>query len=392
MNFSDDAVVLLGAGASAEAGIPTTRDATKKLVERVDAAAFANDKPVSALHFVCGALAAYDSAEGKNPFSGLDVERVFAAVELLSERRTLEVSPFVASWHPAVDAWDEADKSFVSYDADIQKALSSSPSSGRITQQLNRLVDSRMNTAHSGATYATLARRMVAELREILRVTRKDVSYLSPLVELGRRQGGLTVATLNYDLSVERAAEANGVELDTGIDSWLTDGHWVWPAAGIRLLKLHGSIDWVWEHIDPEPGELPREAVRVIPDPDEEHEHPALVFGNRGKLRAKGPFLGLLSEFEALLEKAGQLVAIGYSFRDEHVNEAIRAWIGDRRSNELLVVDPHWPDELWALNEFQQDLAFNLTPSESPWAPSFDPRLEVSRLTCSEALTELAGN
>ena len=67
----------------AEAGRPTTRNATKRLVERIDAGGFASDKPSSALHFVCGALTAYDSAEGKSPFAGLDVERVFAAVELL---------------------------------------------------------------------------------------------------------------------------------------------------------------------------------------------------------------------------------------------------------------------------------------------------------------------
>jgi hypothetical protein len=75
-----------------------------------------------ALNFVCGALVAYDAAAGANPYDGLDVERVFAAIELLSRRRNLEVSPFVASWHPAVDAWDRPDlPSF--WDDRLQKAL-----------------------------------------------------------------------------------------------------------------------------------------------------------------------------------------------------------------------------------------------------------------------------
>lgn len=74
---------------------------TEQLVEGINSRV-QMQPTISALHFVCGALLAYDAASGRNPFGGLDVERVFAAVELLAERDTLEVSPFVAAWHPAV--------------------------------------------------------------------------------------------------------------------------------------------------------------------------------------------------------------------------------------------------------------------------------------------------
>jgi hypothetical protein len=47
---------------------------------------------------VCGVLLADEGARGESPFAGLDVERVFAAVELLAERDSLEASPFVAAW------------------------------------------------------------------------------------------------------------------------------------------------------------------------------------------------------------------------------------------------------------------------------------------------------
>jgi hypothetical protein len=102
-NFTESAV-LLGAGASAEAGVPTSFEMTTRLVARIGAGDGMRFGP--ALNFVCGALLAYDSAQGSSPFDSLDIERVFSAVELLAERRTLEVTPFVSSWHPAVDAWD----------------------------------------------------------------------------------------------------------------------------------------------------------------------------------------------------------------------------------------------------------------------------------------------
>lgn len=88
MALNKDSVVLLGAGASAEAGIPTTFAMTQRLVESINKRV--QIQPLlSTLHFVCGALLAYDAASGKNPFTGLDVERVFAAVELLAERNVL---------------------------------------------------------------------------------------------------------------------------------------------------------------------------------------------------------------------------------------------------------------------------------------------------------------
>jgi hypothetical protein len=107
MPLGTDTVVLLGAGASQEAGIPMSVAMTSQLVNRIGGGGETHNL-ASALHYVCGAILAYDAADGKNPLAQPpDVERVFAAIRLLEERRDLEVTPFVASWHPAVDAWDK---------------------------------------------------------------------------------------------------------------------------------------------------------------------------------------------------------------------------------------------------------------------------------------------
>jgi hypothetical protein len=390
-----ETVILLGAGASAEAGVPTTFDMTEQLVRRIDDRRYDQHPTAAALHFVCGALLAYDGAAGHNPFVGLDVERVFAAVELLAERNTLEVSPFVASWHRAVDAMDAPDELAIgNFNHHFERALSQPHSFGGVKKLITDLIDIRTGSAANGYTYKELAAAMLAELRELVVTTPKEVGYLTPIAERGERDGGLTIATLNYDLSIEHVADVRGVSCTTGVERWLETGRWDWPSEGIRLLKLHGSINWVWdrgEHID---GHLPRETLHVMGDPEDSHMddgRPGVVFGQRGKLRAQGPFLGLLAELEKMMSSARRLIVIGYSFRDDHVNELIQRWTYEDVDRKILVVDPHWPEEFPypGPGDFKSNLNNYLIPP--PWAeePKFAPRLEVFREKCSDALLHL---
>lgn len=61
-------------------------------------------------------------------------------------------------------------------------------------------------------------------------------------------------------------------------------------------------------------------------EPSREHE-PAVVFGEGGKLQYEGPYLELLLAWSAQLREASDLLVVGYSFRDQHVNEAIARWL-----------------------------------------------------------------
>lgn len=385
-------VVLLGAGASAEAGVPTTFEMTEQLVRRINERSYDRHPTAAALHFVCGALLAHDGAEGGNPFSGLDVERVFAAVELLAERNTLEVSPFVASWHRAVDALDTPNASIIgNFNHHFERALTQPHSFGGVKKLITDLIDIRTGSAANGDTYKELASVMLAELRELVGTTPKKVDYLAPLVERGAEEGGVTIATLNYDLSIEQIATAREIRLTTGIERWLETGRWEWPSDGVRLLKLHGSINWMWDLADHVDGHLPRETMCVIGDSPIEGGRPGVVFGQRGKLRAQGPFLGLLSELEKMMSDAQRLIVIGYSFRDDHVNELIQRWTYEDIQRSILVVDPNWPDEFLypGPGDFRSNLNNYLIPQAWVKEPRFTPRLEVYRENCSDALLHL---
>lgn len=385
-------MVLLGAGASAEAGIPTTFSMTEQLVTAIDESRYAGHPLSAALHFVCGALLAYDAADGQNPFQGLDVERVFAAIELVAERQSLEVSPFVASWHPAVDAFDNRPQPVPGlFDSQLQDAVLGSESFNSAGKLIANLVKSLTDAAPTGEVYRELATVMLSELRKLIATTPKEASYLSPLIALANGNRSLTIATLNYDVAIEQTSEQAGVACSTGIVEWITAGKWSWPRTGIRLLKLHGSIDWVWERQEHRDGHLPLDAIRITEDAVNETNPPALVFGQRGKLRAEGPFLSLLGEFERHLSDARHLLVIGYSFRDNHVNELIRRWTSEDITRMITVVDPNWPESFrgGSPEDFRQRMDSYLLPPH--WdEEQFAPRLEIRREPCSEALEKLA--
>ena len=67
---------------------------------------------------------------------------------------------------------------------------------------------------------------------------------------------------------------------------------------------------------------------------------PAVVFGEAGKLRSEGPYLELPLAWSAELRLADSLVVVGYSFRDQHVNEVIARWFHADARRRITVVDP----------------------------------------------------
>jgi hypothetical protein len=392
-------VLLLGAGASKDAGIPISTEMTEKLVAVINERPFIQE--AQALNFVCGALMAHDSAGGASPYTGLDVERVFAAVMLLAERRDLEVTPFVASWDPAVDAWDRA-RAPSFFGSNLKQALERSGGAHRIDQLMASFVDARTGVGE-GATYRSLARAMIGGLRPLLETAADRCAYLAPIGQASQRPAGLTVATLNYDTSVEQATAAIGASAYTGIDSWASERAWRWPDNGLRLMKLHGSIDWHWETVRGDPGQLSVRRVVRDADDDPEPPDPALVFGQRSKLTAEGPFLSLLAEFERHLDATDHLIVIGYSFRDEHVNVVIRRWVAEHRDSTITIVDPSLSgpparfgpgNRVGALRshgrpDFRSELLLFLNSPAPPGARSRPPRVEAIGRTAREALAEM---
>jgi hypothetical protein len=366
----DNTIVLLGAGASAEAGVPTSFAMTRKVIHHV--CGRRQTLPTDRLlRFICESLIADDDSRGED-HEDLDLERVFTAVELLSRRRDLDVAPF-ATWRSPLDELDPM-------------------------------------AAFDESGYSRVGRALAFQMMEALvasLTTEDSVQYLIPLVTAGRRRRGITIATLNYDLSIELACALGRVPVDTGLESWAAEGCWRWPTRGVRLLKLHGSMDWAWQQDDTtDVNQMPPRQV-LLRDPDDPEVleiDRALLFGHgNAKLRADGPFLPLLAQFESQLAAANRLVIIGYSFRDTHINEILRRWVNHDLQRNVIIIDPHFPDhdEIMEsdplLNLFRDDLYISLHPDayrhpgDRTGADLFDLRVTVIRKPASEGIRDLFG-
>jgi SIR2-like domain len=145
--------------------------------------------------------------------------------------------------------------------------------------------------------------------------------YLAPLIQA--QCGGL-VATLNYDNTIQRA----GLNVDAG-SGW-ADGDVELPIPHpfrTVVLPLHGFLGW---ELRRDPGQ---ELTRVVnagrhqdPSDLELPYSPAIVFGASNKLRHYGPFLSLLDQMRGELGESRTVITIGYSWRDPHINDMLRAW------------------------------------------------------------------
>lgn len=344
--------VLLGAGASRDAGLPDSWEMTNQIDRHFESSH--GGRTLHILRFVASQLLAEAGTSGAPVFRGVDVERVLTAIQLLADRRDLEISPFVHSWNPAVEALDAPDDrtgSTLRRHRRVQHFLRALRVDGSGLPRSNpeRELEKLLSEFDSSPkpTSGDAFRRAFDAIRHSLLSLLSDpgdTSYLAPLLALAETEGTVPVATLNYDRTVEIEAERTSVPVDTGLATWHETGEWSWASSGIHLLKLHGSIDWKWtaaqttQHLEPR---------RVVVDEDGSRRasDPAIIFGGRNKLTAEGPFLDLLAEFEGKLSGCRSLIVVGYSFRDDHVNEAVRRWLEVSETNRMVVVDPGFPSK-----------------------------------------------
>lgn len=173
----------------------------------------------------------------------------------------------------------------------------------------------------------------------------KVADKLSRLVEFCDSRSAYVFST-NYDRLIETASDAVSVSCIDGFEqnsnrpesAWLGE---LQQGNGVRLLKLHGSVNWYREELT---GKIFRlEKGYSLPS----HEY-SLTHGNRAlrplmiiptleKVVLQNPYATLLTEFSDALRETEILIVIGSSMRDEH----IRNTIGTRSDGlEIILVNP----------------------------------------------------
>jgi hypothetical protein len=317
----DGVTVLLGAGASKEAGMPLATELATTLLEYFTFRRGWQFDDDTALLFDL-------VHKGLSTSGSVDIERLFSSLMILADpKERVDFSPFIEVWN----------------------------------DDLFRLADKPGPSWAPAPTITRVIWGITDALSGILRPRSELLAYLAPLV----RQEGVRIATLNYDLSIEEACRLGSIKCSTGADLWKGDlGRWSWPSAtSVKLLKLHGSLDWFPKN----PGwDDSRKLARGIEHWEElvhDPSHPsmgktALIFGRREKMQPRGPFPSLLQGWRFWLGATRNLVIIGYSFSDDHINESIREWLSSPVARSLTIVDPGpvTPLHLHA-NGFVQELA-----------------------------------
>lgn len=290
----DEVIVLLGAGASVDAGIPHSA----AMVAQIEKALTADWKEFRDLYnYVRSAIFYADGIQGTfNSDVSYNIERLVVALDELSRREEHPIYPFVGAWNP------------------------------RLTQVAGE------NFKMVSAFRTKILERLRHEWIEITNYER--AAYFKGLINFQRELNyPLRVFTLNYDLCVEKAYQCEYNEFpERGFDKSRFWNHELLEDVppgqkNIFLYKLHGSIDWTR---DSGTSKLTfsdsTSKIKV--------EDGVLIFGTTYKLQYVDPFLFLVYQLRRLSLDARLLLVIGYGFGDEHINgilaQALRVDQGKR--------------------------------------------------------------
>ncbi len=178
----------------------------------------------------------------------------------------------------------------------------------------------------------------------------QSVEYLHPLLQFCKEHRQ-SIFTLNYDNTIEKAADFLNIEYSTGfanpnelkteffdINNFKLGNH------DLNLYKLHGSIGWFISKLSSD--NLYNNVYKPYNknDSDEKSSKPAIILGSKNKLTWEGMYLDLLMTFRKQLRTAENIYILGYSFSDNHINKYIQEAWSNYPNKTFTIVDPYPPD------------------------------------------------
>jgi hypothetical protein len=386
-------VFLLGAGASMDAGLPSSYGLTADL-SRATALPERGKKGGSkelatALAFAIGTLYQQRGAAGINPLHkpAIDIEELIDAVEALAHPESSGMTPFISGFHPYLRDLDAASDDRAQFVDQLIDHLQRLPElSGAAATETKELAAASLKLAlllnqprHTAVLFRRLKAAIVRRVSQILWIDQRNfsgVDYLRPLMTC---PSVCSIATLNYDNCLEVIAETCNVALDFGLSRYESEAEVRFDhPSSRRVIKLHGSMDWSLKDPTGTDRKFPGAEClrfrwqRVEPTSDSWNvDDLGIVFG-RFKMQSAGPFLQLLQSFSKELSDASRLVTVGYSYRDGHVNRAISTFMRRNAIGRLLIVDPTMPDPYDPLVALRQ---------------LFGKRVQIWNATAAEALS-----
>lgn len=299
--LSPDLVVLLGAGASVEAGVPASAQMISRLEELLEKKGGDFVKFRALYHQIKSGILYGAGIQGRfGASAGYNIEILVNTLYELERNEEHPIYPFIGSWNP-------------------------------------RLLD------HAGSNFSAVRefrRGIVKQLQGWVQPAKNNQGrYYEGIRKLQKELGHpLRLFSLNYDRMVESLASPEFL-VEGGFGPQ-RESKWEWVrfeevAAGTEkadlfLYKLHGSIDWRRDNH----GDLMQ-----VDYAGEDGEELQIIFGREFKLEAADPYLLYAYEFRRLTMEARLVIVVGYSFADDHINKMLRQAFRLDSNRRLLAVD-----------------------------------------------------
>lgn len=169
----------------------------------------------------------------------------------------------------------------------------------------------------------------------------EKAGYFRGFLRLSARTGKtIEIFTLNYDTCLERVL---GDDVQTGFDK---RGTWNLgcfsrrrPVPAVNLYKMHGSLNWRTSS--------EKEIYALDPQLPDDGEVPAIVLGYEAKKRGEQPcpYDACVKRFGALATQTDEIVTLGYGFLDPDIDRMLKRALENRNAKKLWVVDGKFESE-----------------------------------------------
>lgn len=291
----NEIIVLVGAGCSVDAGIPTSKTMATKLEELLNK----QQKWSEFRHlynFMKSAILYADGINGSFA-DNFDIEKLMNVTSELEKKQETTLYPFIGSWNPRLlELTDHEFKEIKEFRNMIQ----------------DQLKDWVTIPNYSSANYYKRFFDFQSE-------------YNFPL----------RMFSLNYDRCLEENTP-DDKELERGFDpdsrTWdgrrFDAGYEHQP--DVYLYKMHGSIDWMRDE----------NKGHILMEVDKTPEKPDLIFGTNYKMQYIDPYLFYTYEFRKYTLESKVILTVGYSFRDEHVNGILGQALKNEKTRRIIAISP----------------------------------------------------
>jgi hypothetical protein len=163
----------------------------------------------------------------------------------------------------------------------------------------------------------------------------------------------IDIFSLNHDILIESQLENENLPYSDGFgecdgDATLFNWSWNQGDTGVRLFKLHGSVDWYLFRFKSR-GVDQYAKLRKGPDHARDAQGawlnpleivPSFLTGTTVKEQAYGYSLygELFEQFRHRLREHRTLVFSGYGWGDKGINIRLNQWLSDRRENRIIIL------------------------------------------------------